>query len=352
MSPRLARASSDADGVVPVIETTSFWPTSCSSVGSAAGRARSALPASRRRRRAGRSGWRACSGSIHESASSRGVPCRCGRGTQPDEGLRGQACRRRPHLQRRARHRDRLPRAERLRQVDDDAPDPRPRRAHRGRRDRQRQALPRPPGAVARGRRASGGPLRAHGPLGLPPPARPRADPRHPEAPRPRADRPRRPARGRRQARRPVLPGDGPAARDRHRAPRRPVHAAPGRAGQRSRPRGHPLDPQPAQGPRRRGPHRLRLVAPDGRDGADGRPPDRDRARQADRRHERRGLRRARLRQGRARPLARASAPARGARATGRHLRGRRARQPRGARADDRAGRRRRRRSTASRSTS
>ena len=47
MSPRLARASSDADGVVPVIETTSFWPTSCSSVGSPAGRARSALPASR-----------------------------------------------------------------------------------------------------------------------------------------------------------------------------------------------------------------------------------------------------------------------------------------------------------------
>ena len=41
---------------------------------------------------------------------------------------------------------------ERLRQVDDDAPDPRPRRARLGRRARQRQALPRPPGAAARGR--------------------------------------------------------------------------------------------------------------------------------------------------------------------------------------------------------
>ena len=47
MSPRLARASSEADGVLPLIETTSFWPTSCASDGSLAGRARSALPASR-----------------------------------------------------------------------------------------------------------------------------------------------------------------------------------------------------------------------------------------------------------------------------------------------------------------
>ena len=33
MSPRRARLSSEDDGVVPVIETTSFWPTSCASVG-------------------------------------------------------------------------------------------------------------------------------------------------------------------------------------------------------------------------------------------------------------------------------------------------------------------------------
>ena len=38
ISPRLARASSDADGVFPPIETTSFCPTSCGSVGPAPGR--------------------------------------------------------------------------------------------------------------------------------------------------------------------------------------------------------------------------------------------------------------------------------------------------------------------------
>jgi ABC-2 type transport system ATP-binding protein len=43
-----------------------------------------------------------------------------------------------------------------------------------------------------------------------------------------------------------------------------------GIAGQRPRPGGHPLDPQPAEVAGRRGPHGAGLVAPDERDGADG----------------------------------------------------------------------------------
>ena len=55
-------------------------------------------------------------------------------------------------------------------------------------------------------------------------------------------------------------------------------------------PDGHPLDPQPAEVAGRRGPNGVRVLAPDERDGADGRPPHRRRARTADRRHQRRGL--------------------------------------------------------------
>ena len=87
------------------------------------------------------------------------------------------------------------------------------------------------------------------------------------------------------QAGRRVLARHGAAARHRQRAARRPGDADPGRAGQRPRPRGHPLDPQPAEGPGRRGPDGLRLQPPDVRDGADRRAPDRDRAGQAHRRH-------------------------------------------------------------------
>src|SRR5919107_753602 len=47
------------------------------------------------------------------------------------------------------------------------------------------------------------------------------------------------------------------------RAARRPAGAALRRAGQRSRPRGHPVGPQPDEGPRGRGPYGLRLLAPD-----------------------------------------------------------------------------------------
>ena len=71
------------------------------------------------------------------------------------------------------------------------------------------------------------------------------------------------------------------------------------------------------RGPRRGGPHGLRLLAPDERDGADRRPPDRRRPRPADRRHERRRLRAPRVRQRRARPLAAGGRPPRAALAAG-----------------------------------
>ena len=111
-----------------------------------------------------------------------------------------------------------------------------------------------------------------------------------PGAARRRGDRPRRTAGGRAQARRQLLARDGAAARYRVRAARRSRDADPRRAGQRARSRGHPLDPQPPAQPRRGGADDLRVVAPDERDVADGRPADRRRARQADRGHHRRRL--------------------------------------------------------------
>ena len=91
-----------------------------------------------------------------------------------------------------------------------------------------------------------------------------------------------------------VLARDGAAARDRLRAARRPAHRDARRAGQRARPRGDPVGAQPTAPARLRRPRGLRLLAPDERDGAHGRPPDRDRPRQEDRRHDRRGARSAR----------------------------------------------------------
>jgi len=88
-------------------------------------------------------------------------------------------------------------------------------------------------------------------------------------------DRARRAARRGPQAGGQLLPRDGPTPRHRHRTARRPAHPHPGRAGQRPGSRGHPLDPGPAQGPRRRGPHGIRLLAPDERDGAHRRTSDR-----------------------------------------------------------------------------
>ncbi len=65
---------------------------------------------------------------------------------------------------------------------------------------------------------------------------------------------------------------------------RRPQGADVRRAGQRPRPRGHPVDQEPDEGPGGRGPHGLRLQPPDVGDGEHRRSPDRDRPGQADRR--------------------------------------------------------------------
>ena len=212
--------------------------------------------------------------------------------------------------------------------------------------------LPRPAGAAASGRRAAGGALDPPGPLGHQPPAGARPDARHPAPARRRGDRPGRPAPGRAQARRHVLARHGPAARDRLRAARRPDHARARRAGQRPRPRGHPLDAQPAARARRRGPHDLRVLASDERDGADRRPPDRRGTRAAAGRHADGGLRRAGVAGGRARALAARHAAARAAARRRRDGQQRRAGRAGGRRAEHRGDRRPRARPKGSRCTS
>ena len=94
------------------------------------------------------------------------------------------------------------------------------------------------------------------------------------------------------QAGRRVLPGDGPAARHRLGPARRSQRRRTRRAGQRARPRRRPVGPQSAQGAGGRGPHGFRLFAPHERDGADRHPAGRGRSRPADRRHDRRRIRR------------------------------------------------------------
>ncbi len=71
-----------------------------------------------------------------------------------------------------------------------------------------------------------------------------------------------------------------------------PGGAAVRRAGQRPRPRGHPVGPPLPAGPGRRGPDGARLEPPDQRDGAHRRPAGGDRPGPADRRDERGRLRR------------------------------------------------------------
>src|SRR5260370_1270375 len=70
------------------------------------------------------------------------------RGTESHEGLRRQTRRRRVDLPRRAGRRDRLPRSEWLREVDDDAVDSRAGPADGRHCDREREALPRPCGST------------------------------------------------------------------------------------------------------------------------------------------------------------------------------------------------------------
>src|SRR5581483_7016830 len=207
----------------------------------------------------------------------------------------------------------------------------------------QRKAVSRPHRTAARGRGAAGGAVGAHRALRVQPPTRAGRDARHSAVTGRRARGSRRPARRRAQAGRDVLPRHGAAARDRERAPRRPPHAAAGRAGERSRPGRHPLDAEPADVTRRRGPRSVRLVAPDERDVPDGGAPDRHRPRPPDRRHDGGRLHPQRVETSRAREVATGASAARpgGARRGDRDERGTGAHADRGD--DGSRGRRRRR---------
>ncbi len=109
--------------------------------------------------------------------------------------------------------------------------------------------------------------------------------------------RPGRAAGGGPQADRRVLPRHGAAGRHRRGHAGRPAGAAAGRAGQWARPGGHPVDQEPDQTARHRGPHHFRVQPPDERDGRHGGPSDRDRPGQAHRRLQHPGIHRAQFRQ-------------------------------------------------------
>lgn len=261
----------------------------------------------------------------------------------PDQALRREAGGQQPHVHRQTWPGDGFPRAERGRQVDDDAHDARARPAHRRERPYRRKALRPPEGTPEVHRRPAGRQGHARRPQRLQPSALPRAEQRHPEAASGRGPRHRGPHGGGAEEGQGVLARHGTTARDRRRAAGRPADPDVRRAGQRSRPRGHPLDPQPDEVARGPGPYGLRLLPPDERDGADRRAPRGHRTGATARRHLHGRLHRAELTVVHPHPLPAARAAARRA-ARGRGHR-RRVRQ-RGAgggrrqgRADRRAGR-------------
>ena len=190
----------------------------------------------------------------------------------------------RPVLRRRSGDRDRLPRPQRVGQVDHDAHDHGPRLAGVGLGHRAGPALPRPPLAAAGGRgaaRSQGHPSRSLRPR---PPAHLGQEQCHRSAARRRGARARRSQCGSGQAGWQVLARDGPAPGHCRRSARRPGSAVVRRARERPRSRGHPLGAHTVQEARRRGSYRVRVQPPDGRDGAHRRPSRRHRQGQADRR--------------------------------------------------------------------
>ncbi|EOD66677.1 two-component system response regulator [Amycolatopsis vancoresmycina DSM 44592] len=207
------------------------------------------------------------------------------RSTSGVQTLRRQDRRRRCHVHGETRGGDRVPRPERRREVHHHPDDHGAGRADVRVGHGQRQGLRPAPGAAAGGGGAAGGRGRPHGTVGVPPPARASAHHRHPAAAGGRGARPGGAGRRRAPPGRRVLARHGAAARRGHRAARRSGHAGARRTRQRPRPAGHPLDPEPAAPPRGRGPHGVRVLAPDERDGADRGAPRRDRQGQAHRRH-------------------------------------------------------------------
>ncbi len=178
--------------------------------------------------------------------------------------------RRRRQLRLPPRSGDRLPRAQRRRQDDHDADPGRPDRGHRGQRHHRRPPLPGPAqpraprGRAARRRRPARRPHRARDPHPR------RAEHGAAEVAR-RRDAPPGLAhrRGVHAPAAPLLPRHEAAPRHRARAAGRPAGADPRRAGQRPRPRRHPLDARAAQGLRRPRRHGAALEPPAQRGRAD-----------------------------------------------------------------------------------
>ncbi|CAA9259058.1 MAG: Efflux ABC transporter, ATP-binding protein, partial [uncultured Corynebacteriales bacterium] len=221
------------------------------------------------------------------------------RGPRPDQALRRRRRGGRPDLRRASRAGHRLPRPQRRRQVDDHAHGARARPAQ-CRAGARRRARDGDRGRAAQARRGAARPRRGPPrPLGPRPPAggRPHRRPVVPPGRRgPRAGRPRQ---GGPPSGEGLLAGHAAAARDRHRAARRPGRAHVRRAGERARPRRCPVGPGPAAPARRRRTHGPVLEPPDERGPADRRPPGHHRARAPHRRrHHRGGAARTRRRAG------------------------------------------------------
>src|SRR5215471_12159932 len=238
------------------------------------------------------------------------------RSAETQEGLRPHRRGRRDRLPGQAGPHDRVPRAERRRQVDGDADDPRSRPADLGHGDGGRTPIPGHGVAAARGWCAAGRARGAPGPVRLQPPVRTGRGQRHRPRARRRGARSGRAHVGGAQAGRRVLAGHVAAARDRRGAARRPGDAVVRRAGQRPRPGRDPVDQDSHALAGRRGPHGAGLEPLDERDGADRGPFAGDRQGTAARGHAAAGADRPELRRAgrgpRGRPATAGGGPARG----------------------------------------